>query len=340
MLLPAQIASATSTRFGSLSSAGLSPIEKGGSGRKFYRVQAGGLPLVVANYQEDRPENAHFVAVAQFLEAKGVLAARVLEHDTEQRLIWMQDLGEIDLLTTQTSAWEERRSWYLDALAVVGELYRVPVEHGEGVLHQRPFDAGLYRWEQDYFFNHCLGDHFGWSPEQQQTLRELPALSELAERLGARAPVLIHRDFQSQNIMLSGGRSWLIDFQGMRPGLAAYDVASLLCDPYAALPVFEQTALLEAAPRALGLDENAAECFFEDYTGCAIQRLMQALGAYGNLGHRLGLPHFLDYIPVALRSLYLQLEHMPGLSPLADSVADCLSMTEEIAACGNAASSR
>jgi aminoglycoside/choline kinase family phosphotransferase len=42
----------------------------------------------------------------------------------------------------------------------------------------------------------------------------------------------VHRDFQSQNIIARSGHAYLIDFQGMRPGLAEYDLASLLFDPY------------------------------------------------------------------------------------------------------------
>ena len=36
---------------------------------------------------------------------------------------------------------------------------------------------------------------------------------------------------------------------------------------------------------------------------CAAQRLMQALGAYGNLGRNLGKTEFLRFIPIALPRL-------------------------------------
>ncbi len=41
----------------------------------------------------------------------------------------------------------------------------------------------------------------------------------------------MHRDFQSQNILVRNGQAYLIDFQGMRPGLAEYDLGSLLLIP-------------------------------------------------------------------------------------------------------------
>ena len=97
------------------------------------------------------------------------------------------------------------------------------------------FDAALYLWEQHYFFEQCLGRHFGVAEETLRELTALPALHAIAERLASFPRVLVHRDFQSQNIIVREEEAYLIDFQGMRPGLAEYDFASLLYDPYVSL---------------------------------------------------------------------------------------------------------
>src|SRR5690606_39336959 len=52
------------------------------------------------------------------------------------------------------------------------------------------------------------------------------------QRLGSSAKHLVHRDFQSQNLLLKDGKAWWIDFQGMRRGRQEYDIASLVFDPY------------------------------------------------------------------------------------------------------------
>ena len=57
-------------------------------------------------------------------------------------------------------------------------------------------------------------------------------LSGLAERLEGTRRSLVHRDLQSQNVMIRNGEPFLIDFQGMRFGSPFYDLGSLLCDPY------------------------------------------------------------------------------------------------------------
>jgi aminoglycoside/choline kinase family phosphotransferase len=105
---------------------------------------------------------------------------------------------------------------------------------------QQQFDSALYRWEQDYFIEHCIGRHFGHAAPVDRT-----RLHEIADELASLPRCLVHRDFQSQNIIIRSGEVCLIDFQGLRPGLAQYDLASLLLDPYVALTSAERDELLE-----------------------------------------------------------------------------------------------
>ena len=55
----------------------------------------------------------------------------------------------------------------------------------------------------------------------------------LAESVDSFPKAVVHRDFQSQNIMITrNGTPRLIDYQGARMGPPAYDLASILWDPY------------------------------------------------------------------------------------------------------------
>src|SRR5207248_8692852 len=101
-----------------------------------------------------------------------------------------------------------------------------------------------YLWEQGYFFKNCLGRAFRLEPARLRRLGSLPALRVIAHRLAAMPRVLVHRDFQSQNIIVRNGLAYLIDFQGMRPGLPQYDVASLLYDPYVEFTDAERNQLI------------------------------------------------------------------------------------------------
>ena len=127
--------------------------------------------------------------------------------------------------------------------------------------------------------------------------------------------MLVHRDFQSQNILILGGQAHLIDFQGLRPGLAHYDLASLLYDPYVSFLPAERAELIDfylGLGNRLDLGATRAE-FDEIYRLCAVQRLMQALGAYGFLGLVKGKAQFLAFIPIALASLREVTAEVAGL---------------------------
>src|SRR5205085_4555938 len=105
------------------------------------------------------------------------------------------------------------------------------------------FNAALYQWEQNYFLENCLGRILHLDEAQRDELVSLPGLRRIANELASRPRILVHRDFQSQNIILRSGQAHLIDFQGMRPGLAEYDLASLLFVPYVHLTLAERDEL-------------------------------------------------------------------------------------------------
>lgn len=295
----------------------ITPIEKGGSDRKFYRVRsAPDEPIILVKYNLEREENRHYVQIAEFLGAHGVRAPKIYFHDAAEGLIWIEDLGETDLWSFRDEPWLVRRAFYESALEEIAKLHALP-ESAHAALADDlppPFNAALYLWEQSYFFENCLGRVFGVPETELAALSTIPELRVIAEALGEGPRVLVHRDFQSQNIIMRSAQAHLIDFQGMRPGLAEYDLASLLYDPYVALTFAERAELLEYYRGIRNARGGAtAEDFPSALRFCAMQRLMQALGAYGFLGLVKGNRAFLEHIPVALASLRGVLAEIPGL---------------------------
>ena len=292
-----QLLARTAARLPHLSGASLAPIEKGGSARRFHRVSAPGGSAVLVHDLGEREENRHYAALAGFLTARGVPVPGVLAE--EDSLLWLEDLGERDLWFFRNEPWEVRRPLYESALRGVSALHGIP---GDPVLPiQPPFDEALYRWEQEYFAEHCLGGIFGIPEEEWKVLPDSAAMRSMAGRLAALPRAFVHRDFQSQNILVRNGEAVFIDFQGMRPGLAQYDLASLLLDPYVRLTSGERDHLLGFYHGLSSL--SSREEFDRVFWQCAAQRLMQALGAYGNLSLNLGKPHFRAHVAPALVNL-------------------------------------
>ena len=299
----------------------ISPIEKGGSDRKFYRIRLSREhTIVLVKYTLEHAENQRYVEIAEFLAANGIRAPKIYFHDPTEGLIWIEDLGKRDLWSYRDENWLVRRAFYQSALEEIVKLHRVSTAASAEIRRDLPaqFDAALYLWEQHYFFENCLGRYFHVEKDRLRKLVQLPALAEIAERLAAFPRVLVHRDFQSQNILLRNGQAHLIDFQGMRPGLTEYDLASLLYDPYVRLTDAERTELLQFYRSSA---QTEAGGFEEKLRLCAMQRLMQALGAYGFLGLVKGNKTFLQHIPAAVHSLGTILQEIERLEPLCEVVA-------------------
>lgn len=252
----------------------MEPIKRGASCRTIVRVKAEGRdPFIGMHWTDERPDNDFFVPVARFLRKARLRVPEILHEQTRYRVALVEDLGDIDLLSLRERPFAERLPVYRSALEQIDRLFysRPPKD----LDLMPPFDASAYRWEQEYFFEGYVEGVLGLVASR---LRADPALRSLAERLGTAARHLVHRDFQSQNLLVKDESVWLIDFQGMRRGRQEYDLASLIYDPYLNHSEDEREALLELWEDIS--DERPEPGLFRE---CAAQRLMQALGAYGHI---------------------------------------------------------
>lgn len=301
----------------------LSLIDKGGSGRLFVRVTTADLSrsLVAMHYNLDRADNPRFAAITDFLNRQGISSPRILARREDLRLLWVEDLGETDLGHLAEADWKTSRlPAYVSALRTVFPLHRLTEDNPPADLPEmeRPFDESLYLWEQGYFLTHYV-ERFH-SPSVAGELRHHPSLAELAHELSGLRRSLVHRDFQSTNVMLQDGASYLIDYQGLRWGLPEYDLASMIFDPYQKFSAAETEDLIEAYFQ-IKLEAGHAdsrEAYEKRLVQCAMQRLMQAMGAYGYLGVVKEKEDFLTHIPTAKQRLLALSQQPGGLPVLAD----------------------
>jgi len=285
----------------------LAPLEGRGSDRTFHRLRwKPNHSAILIAYDPIRLENAYYADLALFLRGIDVPVPKVLRHDPDLCLIVMEDLGDRDLWSFRNAPWKKRRRLYQKSLSIIHRLHSLPEEKfpfGEVRLREG-FGPDLYHWEQQYFKDHFIRDICGLELEPSFE-KELDAeLSALAGRIQETKRSLIHRDFQSQNIMVRDGNPYLIDFQGMRLGSPFYDLASLLCDPYVEWREEERIDLLLFYYR-LSEQELNWEVFQRRFWEASAQRLMQALGAFGFLGLKKGLKGFLKHIPRGVQHLHL-----------------------------------
>lgn len=304
---------------------GITPLSGRGSDRAFYRLTWDSThSAILIHYDPNRIENAYYGSIAVFLRDIGVPAPMLIHHDREQCIMVMEDLGNTDLWALRNEPWEIRQEFYKKTLAVIHVLHSFPAEDfpSEEVKLMEPFGPELYKWEQYYFRDNFVIEvcKIKLQPAFSQQLdRELQSL---AECIHAMSRALVHRDFQSQNVMIRSGEPYLIDFQGMRFGNPFYDLGSLLCDPYVNFSYEELAELLafyyQLTERGVGWEE-----FRQAFWQVSTQRLMQALGAYCFLGLKKGLTVFLDHIPAGVANLQRAASHVPSLPHLRELLKQC-----------------
>ena len=303
----------------------LRPLEGRGSDRTFFRVKWNrGDSAILMHYDPKRIENTYYADIAAFLHDIQVPAPRLILHDPTASLIIMEDLGDNDLWSFNKTPWETRRTLYKKALFIIHRLHSFPEEDFPSacVKLMGSFSQDLYQWERDYFKDHFVRDVCGIELDHPFEEKLEVELSNLAERLTVTSRCLVHRDFQSQNVMIHNGEPFLIDFQGMRFGNLFYDLGSLLYDPYADLTSKQQEELLYFYYNLSKPDLDWI-VFQDNFWEASAQRLMQALGAYGFLGLKKDLKTFLDYIPAGLRHLLDATSRLPSLRLLHELCLEC-----------------
>ncbi len=322
----------------------ISPLEGRGSDRTFFRLKWNRKDsAILIHYDPKRIENTYYADIAAFLCDINVPAPRLIHHDPTGCLIMMEDLGDTDLWSLRNNPWETRRDLYQKTLTIAHRLHSFPEKDFPSgrVRLMSGFGPDLYRWERDYFRDYFVRDVCGIELEPSFQ-RELEAeLSSLATRLAGTMRCLVHRDLQSQNVMVRDGEPFLIDFQGMRFGSPFYDLGSLLCDPYLSFSGGEQIELLSFYyglwnPTGGILDKVEGskwdfdwDTFQRTFWEASAQRLMQALGAYGFLGLKKGFRAFLQHIPAGLSNLRLAASHGPFLPRLGELCMACQRAIEQ-----------
>ncbi len=279
-----------------LSGAKILTLAGDGSSRGFFRLIKGEKSLVLivpAPGPFGLAEAWAYYRIGLFLASHGLPVPQIVSFEEKTGLLLVEDLGDTRLEDLPP---RKRLSFYPQALELLVSFQRLGREFDLSfALEGARYDENLM-WEREalYFVRSFLQNYLGFSLERG-LLEELKALhTEASSYLGEE--VLLHRDFQSRNLMVKEGLLRLIDFQGARLGPPAYDLASLLFDPYACLGEKEREDLLRLYLKL------SARKGLPGFYHFVLFRLFQALGAFAKLTLA-GKTWFKRYIPQAVIDL-------------------------------------
>jgi hypothetical protein len=286
-----------------------------GSGRLFTRasVLIDGTPqeVILMSYTGNRSDNLNFLNATDFLAQNKIPVPRIINRSlassTDRSYLLVEDLGKTTLKDRPVSSQEAD---YLKAIDTVTNLHKIPSDTVDPKALEAPFDQEMYLWEQnDFFRQKVLQGFLSLDAETTEILMPSSEGKEMAQFLASLPQQVVHRDFQSENIIFKDGQVYLIDYQGIRKGRAEYDLASLIFDPYRKLPDDLKERLIQESYKKLKaksiLSEELTEKEWREryFYPAAIQRLMQAMGAYARLATEEGKVEYLKHLEPARMNL-------------------------------------
>jgi len=282
-------------------------IGLGGSDRRYFRVRNGALTAVLMESGSDDPDYERHLSYTTFFHSHGVPVPRLLGADARGKRALFEDLGDLSLFSYLRFPHDADvvEALYRRVLDILVKLHGPATEHVDRcpLLSSRIFDYDHLRWETGYFLERfVIGLRKAGIGDRKAVEEEFHLL---AKTVSSFPPAVIHRDFQSQNIMLQAGVPRVIDYQGARMAPPAYDVASILWDPYHRIDETMRERLLSYYIQKMQKETNEFDgtAFRGSLLSCRLQRHMQALGAYGFLSVVKGKKYFLKHVPEALRLL-------------------------------------
>ena len=303
------------------------PLAPRGSARTFTRIRKRTSSAIVIEYSLERPENGLYVQNAKFLRRLGVRVPRILLDLPDDRIVVTEDAGNCSLgdrIAGKTGP--DIVAVYESVIKALAPLYRAGkrLAAREGLTLCEPFSDNLYRWERELFASHYLKGRLRLSaPVIRGAMLDL---KRVARALQDEPQVLIHRDLQSSNILFCRREPVFIDFQSMRIGPQLYDLASLVCDPYVCLPEPVQFGILALCGNAC---QGRTNGFTRRFWTAAVERLIQALGAFARMGRNPETADFARHIRPTLKMLDRALQYVDDLPHLRRIVDGALAQRGE-----------
>jgi aminoglycoside/choline kinase family phosphotransferase len=292
----------------------LRPASSDASFRRYFRVDGvDGATYIVMDAPPPQEDVRPFIKIADLFGKTGVAVPAILAKDEEQGFLLLSDLGSttyLSLLKPETAS-----PLYLDAIDALIQLQS----------HSQPnvlpaYDRALLHRELMLFPDWYINKHLGVTLSEKQTADLNKVFEVLLANNLAQAPVYVHRDYHSRNLMVCTPLPGVIDFQDAVYGPITYDLVSLLRDAYIQWPearVLDWCIRFWEQARAAGLPvPTDFACFHQDFEWMGLQRHLKVLGIFARLAHRDGKTRYLDDIPMVLSYARTVAKRYRDLHPL------------------------
>ncbi|WOF45255.1 phosphotransferase [Sphingopyxis indica] len=285
------------------------PLAGDASFRRYFRVTAPGRQAVLMDAPPPHEDPRPFIAVAEWLCARGLTAPAILARDLDKGLLLIEDFGDIRLRETLDAAPHDESDHYAGITDLLVHLHSEPPMEGLPV-------HGLDQWlDEVMLFTDWYCPAMDIEPDRDAFRAAWQAVLAPVEADGL-PRVTVLRDYHAENIMLVPGRDGiahygLLDFQDALVGHPAYDLASVLEDARRDVSPAVEAAMLDRYVAATG----QGEAFRTAYWALAAQRNTRILGVFVRLWKRDGKEGYRRFQPRMWGLLERDLAH-PALVPV------------------------
>ena len=289
-------------------------LDPDASARRYFRLPGRGLLLMDAPPPGERP--AEFIAVTGHLERLGARVPRIHAADAKQGFVLMEDLGDDTFSRLLADGAREAALYDL----AMDELIGLQTRCGAGMagIDLPPYDESAALKEAALFTEWYLPARLGRALKTPEHDEYLEVWSGLFHALPPLAPVLVHRDFHVDNLLLVEQRCAMIDYQDALLGSPVYDVVSLVEDARRDINPAMRARLVERWRSRLGI---APETYSRHAAFWGAQRHCKVAGIFVRLWLRDGKAVYLQHLGRVMALLGRLLASEDYLGPLRDWIA-------------------
>lgn len=283
------------------------PLAGDASFRRYFRVVEPGRRAVLMDAPPPHEDPRPFIAVAEYLCARGLTAPAILARDLDSGMLLIDDLGDTRLRETADAEPQCEFDYYAGVTDLLVHL------HAQAPMAGLPVH-GIEQWlDEVALFTEWYCAAFELDIDHEAYRDAWRTVLDPVESDGL-ARVTVLRDFHAENIMLVDGKAGiarfgLLDFQDALVGHPAYDLASVLEDARRDVSPAVEASMLDRYSAATG----QGRAFRDAYWTLAAQRNTRILGVFVRLWKRDGKPGYKQFQPRMWGLLERDLRH-PSLA--------------------------
>jgi len=273
-------------------------------------------------HRKQTEDDLAYVNVLKHFQKAGIPVPKLHAYNIPEGLLYIEDLGD-NLLEYEQAQLDEsgRKEIYAKAVEHMTGIHRdaTRLENPNFVGFNRAFDEKLLFLELMHYVEYAIEARKRVKVDAEDMKVIEKHMREISEELASEPRVVVHRDYQSRNILLKNGKLRIIDFQDALMGTRQYDLVSLLRDSYVVLPWEIINHCLEKYRDIIDSTEKEKldrSHFMRIFHLQTLQRKIKDAGRFDYIDIVKNNPDFLKHIPDSIRYVKEAFEALPEHEPM------------------------